>query len=347
LISYSAWDLCEILLYYGQKSKFMIERISQVLNGAARNAAFSLPNGLPGPVSKLGLIGLGAIGSRSLSSLLPMPASARESAAYSVRQDPVVLAQMPPQAAIAAGPTQPQVRELALLSADVFRDVATPPAGYRVATDSDLGKLGLKPSDLTSTQSAFRARVYVKNVGADAQYVVAFRGSTSNSDWRSNFQQGLGISSDHYRKALAIGSKLALASNANVTLTGHSLGGGLASATAIAAGRNATTFNSAGLSDATIKQARTIHDAAGVGTKDNVTAYYVRGEILSAIQDGGDRVIGGLLGGLLGVGLADAPEAYGRRIGLDAARPEGVRWYQDNPAARHGMNWVLQSLNGR
>jgi hypothetical protein len=160
-------------------------------------------------------------------------------------------------------------------------------------------------------------------------------------------QQGVGLTPNNYRSALALGSKLALVTNANITITGHSLGGGLASAAAIASGRNATTFNSAGLSESTIRQARNIHDAAGVTTSDNVTAYYVRGEILSTLQDGGDRVLGGLLGGLLGAGVVDAPEAYGTRIGLKAARPEGVRWYQDNPAARHGMDWVLQSLNGR
>jgi Protein of unknown function (DUF2974) len=176
---------------------------------------------------------------------------------------------------------------------------------------------------------------------------VAFRGSTSNADWKTNFKQSLGLSSDHYRKALAVGAKLALAGNVNITLTGHSLGGGLASAAAIAGGRTASTFNAAGLSDATINRARGVHTASGAQTKDSVTAYYVRGEILSAIQDGGDRFLGGILGGLIGAGAADAPEAYGTRIGLNAVRPEGLRWYQDNPGARHGMDWVLSSLGPR
>lgn len=246
-------------------------------------------------------------------------------------------------AANATSPTQ--ARELALLSADVYRDVANPPAGYRVAVDADLAKLGLKPSDLTSTQSPFRARVYVKGSGADTEYVVAFRGSTSGGDWATNLKQGIGLSSDHYRRALYFGSKLALASDADVTVTGHSLGGGLASAAAIASGREAATFNSAGLSDATINAARSIHASAGVTTNERISAYYVRGEILSAIQDSGDRVFGGIFGGLGGAVLADAPEAYGNRIALNPVRPEGLRWYQDNAVARHGIDWVLASLN--
>jgi hypothetical protein len=271
----------------------------------------------------------------------------REFSAYQGAQSAVKIALLGPELLAANGSVPLQTREMALFAADVYRDIANPPVGFRVATEADLGKLGLKPADLTSTQSPFRARVYVRGSGADSLFVVSFRGSTSNADWKGNFQQGLGLSSDHYRKALAVGSKLALAGQVNVTLTGHSLGGGLASAAAIASGRNATTFNAAGLSDATINKARTLHDNAGVPAKDTVSAYFVRGEILSAIQDGGDRVIGGLLGGLVGAGTVDAPKAYGKRIGMDAVRPEGLRWYQDNPTARHAMDWVLSSVGTR
>jgi hypothetical protein len=51
-----------------------------------------------------------------------------------------------------------------------------------------------------------------------------------------------------------------------------------------------------------------------------------------------------LLGGIIGAAVVDAPEAYGNRIGLDGVRPSDVRWYQDNPVSRHGMNWVINSL---
>ncbi len=323
-------------------------RTDAIRTDSARNATIARDI-LRDNMSPTGFLRVGTAGIKplALAQTAAAAATGREVAAYAVRQDPVILAQTPPQALAATGPTAIPPRDLALLSADVYRDTASPPAGYRTATPADLGALGLNPADLTSTRSAFRARVYVTGAGTDAHYVVAFRGSATASDWRSNFQQGVGLTPDNYRKALAIGSKLALSGNANITITGHSLGGGLASAAAIASGSNATTFNSAGLSDSTIRQARGIHATSGVATADKVTAYYVRGEILSSIQDGGDRVIGGILGGLLGAGIVDAPEAYGTRIGLNAARPEGVKWYQDNPAARHGMDWVLQSLNGR
>lgn len=322
----------------------MIERSSAILAGEATR--FAGRAFMPLELTRSLLPSQTSIGAIAAAALAP---PLLEIAAYARAEPPVALSPSAVQfAAAQAGAAQsisaPQARELALLSADVFADTPNPPAGYRVATEGDLGKLGLKPQDLTSTQSPFRARVYVKGAGADAQYVVAFRGSSSGGDWTANAQQALGRPSDHYRRALYIGSRLAQTPGANVTITGHSLGGGLASAAAIASGRPATTFNAAGLSDATIRDARAIHRNSGVTTTDSVRAYYVRGEILSALQDGGDRAIGGLFGGLIGAAVADAPEAYGNRIGMNAVRPEGLRWYQDNPVARHGMDWVLASL---
>lgn len=243
-------------------------------------------------------------------------------------------------------------KTLALISRDVYEQSANPPPGFRVATSADLGAIGLNPSDLTSTQSAFTARVYVRGTGADADFVVAFRGSTSAlADWKSNARQAAGLSSDHYNRALQIGQKLARSGNENVTITGHSLGGGMASAAAIASGREASTFNAAGLSNATIAAATAIRNANGGGAAGAVSAFYVRGEILSALQDGGDRVAGALIGSLFrapfqGAAVADLPEAYGTRIALNSQRPSDKAWYQDNPGARHSINWVLSSLGG-
>jgi hypothetical protein len=241
-------------------------------------------------------------------------------------------------------------KTLALMAADVYKTRPVPPPGFREANANDLKAINLKPTDLSSKTSAYFARVYVSGSGADTKYVVAFRGSTSDKgDWIANGRQALGNSTDHYDKAQTIGQKLT-SSKANVTITGHSLGGGLASATAIASGKNAVTFNAAGLSDATIKSATQIRTGAGLANAGKVDAYFVKGEALSKLQDGGDRVAGGIIGTLLGGPLggiagarkADAPEAYGKRIALDAVRPSGVK--DDGAVARHGMEWVISSL---
>jgi Lipase (class 3) len=301
-----------------------------------------------------GLRGSGAIGAADVSSRLraldvadfdTRYSAPREGLVWAQPQPPVLFAQS--ASPLAAAISAPATRELALLAADVYNDIATPPAGYRVATENDLGRLGLRPQDLSSSTSAFRARVYVKGANENAEFVVAFRGTTSGTDWQANLRQGVGLSSDHYTRALIIGRALARHPDANVTITGHSLGGGLASATAIASGRNASTFNAAGLSDATIGAANRIRTAAGIGRAAEVQAFYVRGEVLSAIQDGGDRVIGAIFGGALGATIVNAPEAYGTRVPLSPVRPAGQPWYADNPVAKHGMDWVLSSLGRR
>jgi hypothetical protein len=246
--------------------------------------------------------------------------------------------------AATVGGTNVDRNTLALMASDVYNAKAVPPPGFREATTSDLGALKLTESDLKSGSSTFKARVYVSGTGTDAKYVVAFRGTEGKSDWISNAKQAFGQSSDHYKKALIIGQQIVRSGNQNVTLTGHSLGGGLASATAIASGQDAVTFNAAGLSDATIRNANQIRTDAGVANAGAVDAYFIRGEVLSTLQDGGDRAVGALLGGIIGGATLDAPEAYGNRIGLDGVRPSDVRWYQDNPVSRHGMNWVINSL---
>ena len=300
-------------------------------------------------------------------------ATPQEALRWGQNQGPVQLTQvqqerLAPLAAQANAPTPPDAATLARLSNDVYSDRAVPPAGFRTASVADLNRLGLRQADLEPTNSAFRARVYATGAGAETQYVVAFRGSTTDArDWVSNGQQAAGLPSDHYSRALAIGRALARNDDVPVTLTGHSLGGGLASAAAIASGQDATTFNAAGLSQNTINQANTIRTGANASGVAQVSAYYVRGEILTVLQEGGDRVLGGILGRFAGSAVggplggvagaqfgrayADAPSAYGNRIALEPVRPSDLAWYQDFPVLtsfnRHGMNYVLSSIGAR
>jgi len=237
-------------------------------------------------------------------------------------------------------PSAAQVQEAAKLSADVYNDTASPPPGFRVANEADLRALNLTPDMLERPGSSFRARVYATEEGGDPRYVVAFRGSSSGEDWRNNFQQGFGLGSESYAKSLLIGERLAR-SDANVSITGHSLGGGLASAAGLASGRDTITFNAAGLHDSTIGRAREIAGAAGQADP-NVTAYRVKGEILTFVQEGGDRGLAALFFGIPGALLVDAPEAYGAHRDLPLVVPEGKNWFEARSRIdRHMMDWVL------
>lgn len=237
-----------------------------------------------------------------------------------------------------------ELRAHALMAQDVYADTPNPPEGYRVASQADLQALGLNPAMLSDGD--FRARVYVTGDGAQAEYSIAFRGSQSGGDWVANAQQATGFDSAHYRAALAIGERIARSPLADqVDFTGHSLGGGLAATAAVASGRPADTFNAAGLHGDTIAAAASLRGGQPGNAPGQVDAWYVRGEILSLLQDGGDRVIGGVFGGIAGGLLVDAPEAYGERRGLDSVAPNGKNWLDRlNPVDRHGMDWVLQSL---
>ncbi len=250
-------------------------------------------------------------------------------------------------AAAARGPAQATADLVALakLAQHVYLDPAAPPAGYRVATNAELARIGVDPVFLAQRSDGYSARAYVNGTGKTAQVVIAFRGSAERGDWVANVRQSVGLNTGHYRRALEVGRQVAQSGATNVTFTGHSLGGGLASAAGLAAGSRVVTFNAAGLSDATVAQANAIRGASGRAVPD-IKAYFVRGEILSALQDGGDRVVGALLTGDLDHWI-DAPEAYGTRVVLDAVLPSGKRFWNDNALNRHGMDWVMSGLRAR
>ncbi|MEL4869224.1 phospholipase, partial [Pantoea agglomerans] len=86
--------------------------------------------------------------------------------------------------------------------------------------------------------------------------------------------------SDYYRKAVQIGKQI-YRSGQKIDIAGHSLGGGLASATSVASGQAGWTFNAAGLHSSTVEK----YGGSLLGNKDNIQAYRVEGELLTKIQE--------------------------------------------------------------
>lgn len=174
--------------------------------------------------------------------------------------------------------------------------------------------------------------------GSERTFVFAMRGTRiqDGGDWLANVQQALGANAAHYREALGLAGSISESGFANrVSFTGHSLGGGLASAAAIASGRPADTFNAAGLHGATVAKAESIRTENGVNTQARIVAHYVKGEILSRVQDGS-----------FGVAFQDLPSAFGIRRALDPIAPVGTSWVNKtvSPVASHSIDWVLSSL---
>lgn len=155
------------------------------------------------------------------------------------------------------------------------------PEGYRNATDEDLAAMGLKRNMLespidpqTGKPSEFRAVVFMGEKGQPP--LVAYRGSQSKEDFtKANIPQARGKETFHYTQAQVVANRINNSpTGKGAVFTGHSLGGGLASAAARTTGNPATTFNAAGLHENTVKNP----------SSSAIDAVYVKGEMLRTLQ---------------------------------------------------------------
>lgn len=137
--------------------------------------------------------------------------------------------------------------------------------GYTPLSKEDLEDLGLSPEDLKNTDIGFKADLYKDKNG---NYVLAFRGTYSDPkhpendivhDWSKdwiddNLAQGVGMGSEQYKKAIKLSEKVKnKVGKDKLTITGHSLGGGLATAGGAATGCETYAFNPAGVHSNTYK----------------------------------------------------------------------------------------------
>jgi hypothetical protein len=179
----------------------------------------------------------------------------------------------------------------------------------------------INPGQYDDPGAQFHAEGFVSEDGSDAY--LAFRGTrpTNLQDWVTNVDQGAGLKSQAYDDAARLGAAFAKnVGDATMTYTGHSLGGGEASLAGLVAGVHTYTFNSAGLSSGTLSHYGVTRGmAAGL-----VDAYYLRGEVLSGLQD-----------------HSPLPRAVGTRHPIEPV--SSTPW---NPVAKHSMDSVLDAMNG-
>ena len=104
-------------------------------------------------------------------------------------------------------------------------------------------------SNIGEGNNGFKARVY-KNIQNPNEIIIAYAGTDSPGDWISNLQMAVGAIPDQYTQALNTYNVIKSENpNANITITGHSLGGSLAQLVGAATGSNTVTFNSYGTSE--------------------------------------------------------------------------------------------------
>ena len=139
--------------------------------------------------------------------------------------------------------------------------------GYEKLNAEEMDKLGINGSELKDPSTGFKADIYKDKNG---DYVLVYRGTYSDPDhpendlihdwskeWTDdNMKQGLGMGSKQYKKSIELAKKVKKGSERQgkqMTIAGHSLGGGLATAAGAATGSKTYAFCPAGVHPNTYK----------------------------------------------------------------------------------------------
>ena len=173
---------------------------------------------------------------------------------------------------------------------------------HRLTDDQLIGKQ-LNPDMFVNDYSGFFSALYYNN--RTQEYILAFRGTEGTEwlkegkkwekqpeavkDWKANMEQLFGIKTVQYTQAMNLAKHVKEHLNDNFSITGHSLGGGLASAASIITQKNGTvTFNSAGLHPMTTymynKSNKWYDEKTKTSVKNLITNYFVEGEVLTTSQ---------------------------------------------------------------
>lgn len=192
-----------------------------------------------------------------------------------------------------------------------------PAYALKIQDTGELEKLGLSSNIISllltdNTNDGFNGALYREYM--TGKYVLTFAGTQGGSlaDWANNIAQAFGEDAPQYDHAMAIGKALSSPSVTGLTasntyITGHSLGGGLASAASMASGFHAYTFNAAGLHPETVKDYPTnCANAAAL-----VTAYQVDFDILTWGQYDASW-------NLYLFGSNNIPQAVGTKVSIDS-----------------------------
>ncbi|WP_372393375.1 XVIPCD domain-containing protein [Xanthomonas sp. NCPPB 3582] len=155
--------------------------------------------------------------------------------------------------------------------------------GWSRMDDSALQQAGIDPALLHDAKSGFDAAFYRNDQG---QVVLGFCGTDEGKDWKHNIGQGLGFDDAQYASAIQLGSQARQAFGDQVVISGHSLGGGLAAASAMVNDIPAVTYNAAGVNDRTLeRQGLDASAAKDYASSELIRGYHVKNEILTHLQE--------------------------------------------------------------
>jgi RHS repeat-associated protein len=126
-------------------------------------------------------------------------------------------------------------------------------------------------------KTGYKGALYKGTFNNKTEYIYATTGTNDFKDVKNDLQQPISGNSAQYSESVGLAKDLAQ-NYKGVSFTGHSLGGGLASANALMVEGKAVTFNAAGLSNATKE------NLGLTGHTANISAFVVQGEAVSYYQ---------------------------------------------------------------
>ncbi|NZA25945.1 hypothetical protein H0E84_06070 [Luteimonas sp. SJ-92] len=249
----------------------------------------------------------------------------------------------------------------------------TVPDGWTRATPAQLAQYGIRDADLrpTGDDSGFRAELFIPDpevYGADARPVLQFEGTNFGdlADVNADVAQAMGNEEAFYNQALDIATRVNQASGGNVIFSGHSLGGGLATAAGLVTGADTIVSNPAGVHPDTVAEALADRGLAFEDADGNVTTYAVDGDVLTELQDATAglntqnadslaAILNGLGHGLnawqddvrfptdvTGTQVRELPDAVGDVVTLDARNEDGSG--RERVIA---LDDIVEDINGR
>ncbi len=176
------------------------------------------------------------------------------------------------------------------------------------------------PQPVDNGFTGLYARAYRNN--ATGEIVIAFRGTNTTisegtlQDWATNLSAGLGIPNGQVAQAMQFYPSIKAQYGSNISFTGHSLGGGIASLMAVFFDKQATVFDEAqfqltAVNPITVAAYGLLAPSALLdlnfllyqlnplsiglifnGREENVTNYFLEGEVVGNIRTGFNSIVG-------------------------------------------------------
>lgn len=169
----------------------------------------------------------------------------------------------------------------ALVSDKVYQGINLADLGLPLATSNQISKVFGDSQVLIDDFDGFRTQLYY-DIYSD-KFILGFGGTVPNnlSDWRTNFNQFFGKQAEEYIRGINLVNRIRTDYINRIIVTGHSLGGGIATVAAIARRLKCFVFNPPAIHPNTIQRFEPIDYSE---FNDLITRYVVVGEALDLIN---------------------------------------------------------------